>query len=308
MRILVTGSNSHLAQALLPRLCAAADIDRITGVDIRPTRFRHAKFQAIQADLRDADLIPLLDGHDALIHLAFVVLRGKTTLSGMRAINLDASMRLFDAAARAGIARTIHLSSASVYGNGTNLNENAAFNPLPGFVYAEHKAALEAWIVTHHPDIIRLRPHIILGPQAQPLLMNILRMPFYIKLPDPQPLLQCVHENDVARAIVLALNGSPSGAYNLAAEPAFSLRSAIRHRHRYALALPFPLARFSLDLTCKIAGIGGEVGWIDGAHSNLTLDSTKAAQELGWMPEINTGKTLGCCPMQHDSNTPKRNK
>lgn len=292
MRVLVTGSNSHLAQALLPRLCAAPDIDRITGVDIRPTRFQHTKFQAVQADLRDADLIPLLNGHDALIHLAFVVLRGKTALSDMRAINLDASMRLFDAAAVSGITRVIHLSSASVYGNGTDLNENAAFNPLPGFVYAEHKAALEVWIAAHHPNIISLRPHIILGPQAQPLLITILRMPFYIKLPDPQPLLQCVHENDVAHAIVLALNGSASGAYNLAAEPAFSLRAAIRYRHRYAVALPFPLARLSLDLACKIAGIGGEVGWIDGAPGNLTLDCGKAGRELGWRAEIDTEEML----------------
>lgn len=288
MRIFVTGSNSHLAQALLPLLCASPDIERITGIDIRPTRFRHDKFQAIQADLRDADLMPLLNGQDALIHLAFVVLRGKISLSEMRAINLDASMRLFDAAAVSGIARIIHLSSASVYGNGTNLNESAGFDPLPGFVYAEHKAALEIWLAAHHPQVICLRPHIILGPQAQPLLINILRMPFYIKLPDPQPLLQCIHENDVARAIVLALKGVATGAYNLAAEPGFSLRAAIRQRHRYAVALPFPLARSSLDLACRIAGVGGEAGWIDGAHRSLTLDCSKAGRELGWRAEIDT--------------------
>ena len=292
MRILVTGSNSHLAQALLPLLCAAADIERITGIDIRPTRFRHDKFQAIQADLRDADLIPLLNGHDVLIHLAFVVLRGRVSLSAMRAINLDASMRLFDAAAVSGIARIIHLSSASVYGNGTDLNESAAFNPLPGFLYAEHKAALEIWLAEHHPHVIRLRPHIILGPQAQPLLINILRMPFYIKLPDPQPLLQCIHENDVARSIVLALDSATTGAYNLAAGPSFSLCAAIRDRHRFAVGLPFPLARLSLDLACKIAGMGGEVGWIDGAPDNLTLDCNKAERELKWRPEFDTHKIL----------------
>ncbi|HET9113737.1 MAG TPA: NAD-dependent epimerase/dehydratase family protein [Burkholderiales bacterium] len=293
MRILVTGSSSHLAQALLPQLCALPDIERITGIDIRPARFRHDKFQAVRADLRNADLMPLLDGQDALIHLAFVVLRGKISLSEMRAINLDASMRLFDAAAELGIARIVHLSSASVYGNGTNLNESAAFNPLPGFIYAEHKAALETWLASHHPGVICLRPHIILGPQAQPLLVNILRMPFYIKLPDPQPLLQCVHENDVARAIVLVLKGaSAAGAYNLAADPSFSLRAAIRQRHRYAVALPFSVARTSLDLACKIAGIGGEAGWIDGAHHNLTLDCGKAGRELGWRAEIDTEEML----------------
>ncbi|MHB1676669.1 MAG: NAD-dependent epimerase/dehydratase family protein [Sulfuriferula sp.] len=293
MRVFVTGSNSHLALALLPLLCATPGISQVTGVDIRPTRFRHDKFQAVQADLRHAELIPLLSRQDALIHLAFVVLRGKTSLSAMRAVNLDASMRLFDTAAELGIARIIHLSSASVYGNGTNLNECAAFSPIPRFAYAEHKAALEIWLAAHHSQVICLRPHIILGPHAQPLLINLLRLPFYVQLPDPQPQLQCVHENDVARAILLALNGPTGSIYNLAAEPNFSLREAIRQRHRLAIALPFRLARLSLNLACKTTGIGGEAGWIDGAHRSLTLDCSKAERELGWRAKIGTDEMIG---------------
>ncbi len=293
MRVVVTGSNSHLAQALLPLLCAAPGISEVTGVDIRPTQFGHGKFRAVRADLRQADLTPLLRRHDALIHLAFVVLRGKTPLSAMRAMNLDASMRLFDSAAESGITRAIHLSSASVYGSGEHLDEQAAFNPIPGFAYAEHKTALEIWLAAHHPVVTCLRPHIILGQHAQPLLINLLRLPLYVQLPDPQPRLQCVHEDDVARAIVLALNAPPGGAYNLAAGPDFCLRDAIRQRHKVAVALPLALARLSLTLLCKMTGIGGEAGWMDGAPRSLTLDCGKAKRELGWQAQIGTKEMLG---------------
>lgn len=292
MRVLVTGSSSHLAQALLPLLSHMPEVSSITGIDRQPGLVAYPKFRAIQADLTQTELVPLLSEHDALIHLAFVVLRGKTPLHVMRAINLDASQRLFDVAASTGMTRIIHLSSASVYGDGTNLNEQAPLRPIPGFLYAEHKAELERWLIAHHPHIVRLRPHIILGKHAQPLLVNLLRQPFYVKLPDPQPLLQCVHEDDVARAIGQALIHPASGAYNLAAPEPFSFRDAIIRRHRFAMPIPASVARFALKLSCKTTGIGGEAGWIDGVHNSLTLDCSKAKRELNWQAQISPWEML----------------
>lgn len=292
MRVLITGSSSHLAQALLPLLSRMPEISGITGVDREPGLGTYPKFRAIQADLTQTELAPLLSGHDALIHLAFIVLRGKTPLHVMRAINLDASQRLFDAATDAGMARIVHLSSASVYGSGMNVDEQAPLNPIPGFLYAEHKAELEVWLAARHPHIIRLRPHIILGRHAQPLLVNLLRQPFYVKLPDPQPLLQCVHEDDVARAIALALIRPAEGAYNLAAPESFSFRDAIIRRHRFAMAIPAAAAKLALKISCKTMGIGGEAGWMDGVHRSLTLDCSKVRRDLGWQAQIGPWEML----------------
>ena len=292
MRVLVTGSSSHLALALLPMLCHTPEISSITGIDIQPGYFTHPKFRAVQADLTQTDLTPLLDQQDALIHLAFVVLRGKTPIEVMRAVNLTASQRLFDTAAKLGMSPIIHLSSASVYGDGINLDENAPLRPIPGFLYAQHKTELEHWLIQQHPHIIRLRPHIILGKHAQPLLINLLRQPFYVKLPDPQPLLQCVHEDDVARAIIQLLIQPASGAYNLAANLPFSFRDAIQRRHHVAMPIPAAFAKYVLNITCKTTGIGGEVGWLDGVHNSLTLNCDKAELELKWQAQISTRDML----------------
>ena len=75
MRIFVSGSSSHLAQAVLPKLCAHPAIERVIGVDIRPTALRHDKLETRVMDVRDGRLGALLEGCDALVHLAFVVLR-----------------------------------------------------------------------------------------------------------------------------------------------------------------------------------------------------------------------------------------
>jgi len=287
MRIFVSGSNSHLASALLPKLCAHPDVEHVVGVDIRPTAFRHAKLRTQVMDVRDARLGALMDGCDALVHLAFVVLQGRMNARSMHQINVVASQALFDAAAAAGVQRLIHLSSASVYGSGENLTEAFTLSPLPGFRYARHKAKLEDRLEAHHPQAVRLRAHAILGPNAQPLLRWLVRQPCHIRLPDPQPLLQCVHEEDVADAIVLALfSAHAAGPYNLAAPQAFSFREMIARHHGAALPLPMFLARIALKSAWKLFGIGGESAWIEGLVRPLTLDCGRAQRELGWQPRF----------------------
>lgn len=282
MNVFVTGSSSHLAQALLPILCAEPAIGRVTGVDLAPPRFFHAKFHAKQLDIRDRGLASMIEGHDALVHLAFVVLRGRMSESDMFDVNVTGSHKLFHAARQAGVGRLIHLSSAAVYGSGMHLNEGAPFAPLPGFLYARHKAHLERLLETEFPECVRLRPHVILGRHAQPLLRYLLKLPCYLSLPEPQPLLQCVHEDDVAGAVLLALNREVSGAFNLAAEDSFSYRDAIRGRHRISIPLPRSVARAGLEFAWRYWGWGGEPAWIEGLTRTLLINCRRAAVELGW--------------------------
>jgi len=287
MRILLTGSHSHLAQALLPKLCAHPAVSKVIGIDIRHTAFHHEKLETHTLDVRDPTALKKLHGCDALIHLAFVVLRGRTDARTMHAVNVTASSAWFGAAAEAGVKRLIHLSSASVYGSGETLTETAPLAPLPNFFYAQHKAKLENWLEQHHPQAVRLRSHVILGPHAQPLLRWLVRQPFTIKLPEPQPLLQCVHEEDVAEAVMLALfNQQAAGAYNLAAEDTFSFRVLVRRRYKMAVALPMPVAQVSLYGALKLFGVGGEQAWLAGIGNSLTLDCSRAQRELGWKPEF----------------------
>ncbi len=292
MRVLLTGAAAHLAKPLLPALCAHRDIETVVGVDLAPVPFAHTKFRLRRLDLVDAELDALLAGCDALIHLAFVVLRGRMAHARMRAVNVLATQRLFAHAREAGVRRLIHLSSAAVYGSGENLTEAAPLAPLPGFAYAAHKAELEHWFDLHCPQAVRLRPHVILGPHCQPLLAWLLRQPCYLRLPEPQPLLQCVHEDDVIAAILAALGRNVSGPFNLASEDALSFRAMIRRHHRHALGLPFAIARTALAGTWRLTGLGGEPAWIEGLRHSLTLDCTRAARALDWRPRYDSAAAI----------------
>jgi nucleoside-diphosphate-sugar epimerase len=292
MNVLVTGASACLARALLPRLAAEPGIARVTGVDLAPPHFTHAKYRAVRVDVRDPGFSALLEGHDALVHLAYVVLRGRMSEQEMFDINVTGSHKVFHAARRAGVARLIHLSSAGVYGSGVHLGEDAPLAPLPGFLYARHKVHLERLLEIEFPECVRLRPHVILGPNAQPLLRRLLAAPCYPALPEPQPRLQCVHEDDVARAVLAALEREVRGPFNLAVEDSFTYRDAIRGRHRLAAPVPLGAARAGLGLAWRMWGWGGEPAWLEGMTRTLLVNCRRAAIELGWRSRYDAAAVL----------------
>jgi len=279
MRVCVTGAAGHLARALLPELCAASWVEEVTGVDRVTPEFRHPKFRPCVSDIADPEALAAAGRADALVHLAYIVLRGRTSRDEMRRVNVAAAQAIIGAAAT---RRVVVLSSAAVYGSGEGITEQAPLAPLPGFLYAENKAELERWIARHAVRAAILRPHIILGPRALPLLRQLAAMPVYPRVPDPQPRLQCVHESDVARAILAALRSDAAGAFNLAWPEPVVWRSLARSSHRRSLAVPLPWLRAALWLAWRVAGWGGEPGWLAGAARSLTLDCTRARDELGW--------------------------
>lgn len=301
MRVVVTGSSGCLARALLPQLCEDARIERVLGIDLAPPTFAHDHFRALALDIRDPQLGAHLAGYDALIHLAFVVMQGalgkrRRDRALVRAINIDGSRNVFSAASRSGVRTGIHLSSAAVYSlpsSTPRMDEGAARAGVPGFIYSEDKAALEGWLDGFEHEhrafrLIRLRPHVILGAHAQPLLKTLLRRPLYPRLPEPAPLTQCVHEDDVAAAILLALFAHARGAFNLACADAASFADMQRNLHRHPLPVPLTLARAGMTAAWHLAGWGTDPGWMRALPHALVLDTTRARRDLGWHPRYDT--------------------
>lgn len=287
VRVVVTGAAGRLARALLPVLCADPLVDRVVAIDCAPVEFRHRRLEAVRGDIGDPATLARIEGAGALVNLAAVVLRGRTRETAMRTTNVDATKALLAAAARLRVQAIVHLSSAAVYGNGEDLAESTPLAPLAGFRYAEHKAEVETWIAREGPRAVILRPVAILGPNAQPLLRRLFAAPCYLRLPDPQPRFQCVHEDDVAQAVMLALHAArrgEAGTFNLAAPSSFSLKELVTARHRHAAAVAPGVARAMLAAAWTVARWGGEPGWHRGIERSLTVDCSLAGRMLGWRP------------------------
>lgn len=282
MKVFVTGAGSAFAQALLPALCASPAVQSVTGAALRPQPFGHAKLRCLPLDIHDPALAPALAGHDAFIHLAFIATPGRLGAQAMFDYNVRSAHKLFHAARAGGITRFVHLSSALVYGPAVHAHEGTPLKPLEGLACAEHQAQLEQMLAVEFPECARLRPQVIVGPHANRAVKNVLRQPFYLRLPDPQPLMQCVHEDDVAQAVLACLGTGARGAFNLAIEESLTLREAIRIRHSLTAGLRPRTARALLACMARLTRRDFEEAWLECLSHTLIVNCRRAIVELGW--------------------------
>ncbi|OBS09105.1 NAD-dependent epimerase/dehydratase family protein [Acidihalobacter prosperus] len=305
MRIVVTGSAGRLGRVLVPRLLASGLADEVTGIDRAPAAYADTRYRHHRLDVRDPRSAALLEGADALAHLAFVLMGGglgrrRHDREVVRGINVEGSCRVFEAAARAGVRQLVFVSSAAVYGawpdNPPRLTETAPLRAMPGFAYAEDKIAVERWLddfSSAHPDltVTRLRPHAIVGAQAHPLLNLVLKQPLY-PAARPVPLTQCIWEQDVARAMILALRQRTPGIFNLAADPPMSLRDMLGLVRRWRLPVTPSLLAATHRLAWRLTPAAGEPGWVQGLRHPLVLDTRQAQRTLRFTPLLDVAECV----------------
>jgi len=146
MKILLTGHLGYIGSVMGPMLERAGH--SVMGVDAG--YFAHCTFEdptlvpGIQADVREP-LVEFLRGSDAVVHLAALSNDPLGNLNARltREINHRASVRLAQAAKRAGVPRFVFASSCSLYGIAGDgmLDESAPFHPITP--YGDSKVAVE---------------------------------------------------------------------------------------------------------------------------------------------------------------------
>ncbi|HEX7044725.1 MAG TPA: NAD-dependent epimerase/dehydratase family protein [Burkholderiales bacterium] len=289
MRVVVTGSASSLAGALLPLLAADSRITQLIGVDRREASFRHARFTQVLLDTRSPQLARLLAGADALIHLASTVFDGAP--DERRGINLIGGQNVMRCAAQQRVPRIVHLSSAAVYALPARRHPIDEAHPrggLPGFGLGEDQSALETWLDAFEQEhaslrLVRLRPHLVVGAHAPVLVRRLLRAPFTPRFAGAAPRLQCVHALDLARAVLLALEREVRGAFNLACADSATVRELQRAVGGGVLPLPLPLVYRWL----RNRG-SPEPAWTEALRHEIVLDTSRARRDLGWKPQYDS--------------------
>jgi nucleoside-diphosphate-sugar epimerase len=185
-KVLVTGVagfiGSHLAERLVARGLEVVGVDAFT--DYYPRAIKEANiaalrgsrsFTLVETDLAVADLGPLLDGVDAVVHLA--------AQAGVRAswgasfatyldCNIRATQRLLEAARTRTISKFVYASSSSVYGETPELPMRESGRTLPVSPYGVTKLAAENLAVLYHRSFgvptVSLRYFTVYGPRQRP--------------------------------------------------------------------------------------------------------------------------------------------
>jgi len=153
MRVLVTGGAGYVGSSLVPMLLNRGHSVRVLdalmhGGDPLLGSWTHPEFQFVKGDVRDAAVVrDALSGVDAVVHLAAIV--GDPACARepekAKAINLEASLALIDAAKKAGVSRFVFASTCSNYGKMKDpdgyVDETSELSPVS--LYAETKVAVE---------------------------------------------------------------------------------------------------------------------------------------------------------------------
>jgi UDP-glucose 4-epimerase len=224
--IAVTGASGLVGQRLLPQLADETQVTRLIGLDVRDPLRRVRNLTFHRVDIGGAELKPLLEAADVLVHLATVV-DPIPDEALMARVNVEGTRRVLEAAAAVGVRKVIRVSTAAVYGawpnNPVPLTEDATLRPNPGFAPAVQAAEVERLIAEwreEHPavTVTTLRSAPVLGAGAERLPSRLLLGRPPLRVRGASPPVQVVHVDDLVAALLLAVGNDLPGTYNVAAD------------------------------------------------------------------------------------------
>lgn len=220
----VTGVSGRTGQRVLRRLDSDGDVRRVVGIDIKEPQFRPRKLEFHHLDVGAAELKPVFEGVDTVVHLASL-LEPLPDEAVMARVNVEGTRRVLDAAAAMGVAKVVHVSSAFVYGawpdNPVPLTEDQPLRPNQAFSFAVHKAETERLLAEwhdEHPGVtaIVLRPPLVLGGGTPASVRALVRGRLPVRVRDATPECQFLHVDDLAAAIAFAVASDIDGVFNVA--------------------------------------------------------------------------------------------
>src|SRR5687768_1390141 len=146
MKVVVIGGTGNVGTSVVRALSADPAVEHIVGVARRLPQLTLPKTEWIQADITHSSLVPVLDGADAAIHLAWAIQPSRDD-NALRATNVDGSLRVFDAVSKARVPTLVYASSVGAYSAGPKDREVDESWPTEGIetsFYSRHKAEVES--------------------------------------------------------------------------------------------------------------------------------------------------------------------
>ncbi|EOD64722.1 NAD-dependent epimerase/dehydratase family protein [Amycolatopsis vancoresmycina] len=304
MRIVVTGATGNIGTGVVRALRADPQVEAVVGLARRPAD------GVVTADVERDDLVPHLRGADAVVHLAWLFQPTRRPERTWRA-NVLGSMRVFEAAATAGVPRLVYTSSIGAYSpreDDEPVTEDWPTHGWPGAAYTREKAYLERYLdafEARHPkvDVVRMRPGFVFQRSAAteqrrlfggPFVPGSLVRPGLLPvLPDVRGLrVQIVHTDDLADAVRRAVTRSVRGPFNIATGPVVDPRFAADLLGARPIPVPAGVVRAAVDAAWRLHAIPATPGLFDAVMRLPVMDTSRARSELDWQPEHDAAVTL----------------
>lgn len=303
--ILITGASGGLAETVATLLEGKANL---IGVDTRALPYNSTftgKFY--QMDYHHRRMTEIFENEkkngnkiDYCIHLGRIPVTATARKNTRFNINVLGTRHLLELCEKNDIKNIVVVSTYHVYGadpkNHYFITENdplrasLTFPELSDAVELDH---ITTMFLLAHPkiNVHLLRPTNIIGQKINNQVSQFLRAKVCPTVIGFDPLLQFVHETDIAKAIIQCLEVKQSGIYNVSGEGMIPFSKAIE----ISGAIPLPIPSFSQRLLNPIFSLSGfriPKHLLDYFKYPTIVSDAKIKQELGYAPEINLDQAI----------------
>jgi len=211
LRVALTGATGYTGGRLLETLVQRGD-----GVSalVRPASSKRSlpATRIVEGDLSGAAALrALVEGADAVIHVAAVYRTAGHPDSYYRDVNVGGTERLLEAAAAAGVARFVHTSTVGVHGHVERPPADESSPLAPGDVYQRTKAEAETLALEfgrrRGMAVTVVRPGAIYGPGETRFLklFRAIARGRYAIVGDGRAFYHPVYIDDLIRGFILSL-------------------------------------------------------------------------------------------------------
>lgn len=306
MKVAISGGAGFLGLHLARRL--RADGHGVRTLDLVPLDAGEtaAGTEELRGDVRsEIDAQALVDGADVLVHAA-AALPISASRRAIRSVNVDGTATVLAAALRAGVRRSILISSTAVYGV-PERHPIRESDPLVGVgAYGESKIDAErvcAEFARRGLETVVLRPKTFLGPER----LGVFEILFdWVREGRAIPVLgsgrnryQLLAVEDLVDAVVYCLGATlPDGPLNVGADRFGTVRddieALIAHAGSSSHVRPVPARPAELALrVLEVARLSPLAEWhYRTAHRDSFVSIERARAALDWEPRRSNAETL----------------
>ncbi|MEW5740181.1 MAG: SDR family oxidoreductase [Myxococcota bacterium] len=297
--VVVTGISGNLGRVVAKQLHLT---ERVLGIDRRPFVGRPKDVEHVQVDLRKkkTDEVFRKNRVKAIIHMG-ILHDPRMSAEDHHSFNVLGTTRVLECAAKYGVKKVVVLSSANVYGpspdNSNFLTEDAPLMAASRFPSV--RDLIEVDMLAHgffwrHPEIetVVLRPVHIVGPSIKNAPSNYLRLERPWVMSGFDPMVQLIHMEDVARALIEALEPGRKGVYNVVGPGEVPLSAVFRELGHRPRSVPHIVARPLLSTLFKYHLASYPPEELDHIQFLCMVDGSRWAKETGWAPRHSMRETI----------------
>lgn len=313
MKVALTGATGYTGGHLLRTLVARGDhVSALARDGSLTDELRASGARWVSGDLRDeAALQKLVEGADAVLHVAAVYRTAGHPDSYYREINVGGTRRLLEAAKASGVKRFVHTSTVGVYGHVAKPPADESFPPSPSDIYQETKAEADVLALAFGRErgleVSVVRPGAISGPLETRLLKLFRQIARgrYAIVGSGEPFYHLVYIDDLVAGFLLAMERpEAAGEAFIIAGPSYLSQNDLAARVARATGgsvLPFKLPAWPIqrvgdvvEAICVPLGIEPPIHRrrVDFWTKSRAFSIDKARRLLGYAPQVDVDEGL----------------